>query len=251
MTQKTSKPSRSAAARRATNDRRSGTDTRSEQEKPKATAGPEPSDALAPIAERKHLATSMAGSSKIRISVNCSPRNLYHCSPAARRVLLSTGFGLGWTSRSYSNESSSGSQDPADRVPKDLQIPGDLLDRLALDEVFSESAQTASATKNPLTTRFASKRGVRIASSHCHQPAFPWMAMMRSHYVGWQLIRHRAFHQSDPRRSSDRHRRRHALSKGNPFKLAGCVGARGGFPAVTSKLVEWDSKFSTVSALTI
>ena len=50
------------------------------------------------------------------------------------------------------------SQDPADRVPGHLQVPGDLLDRLALDEVLAPNPRNRFHDQHPLTTRFESKR---------------------------------------------------------------------------------------------
>ena len=46
----------------------------------------------------------------------------------------------------------------ADRVPGHLQVPGDLLDRLALDEVLAPYPRNRLHDQHPLTTRFESKR---------------------------------------------------------------------------------------------
>src|SRR6516225_2214138 len=50
------------------------------------------------------------------------------------------------------------SQHLADRVPGHLEIPGNLLDRLALDEVLASNPRNRLHDQHPLTTRFESKR---------------------------------------------------------------------------------------------
>ena len=66
-------------------------------------------------------------------------------------------FGRGCTSLILKRRAP-GAQHVMDRVPRHLQIPGDLLDRLALDEVFAPNPRNRFHDQHPLTTRFEPKR---------------------------------------------------------------------------------------------
>ncbi len=46
----------------------------------------------------------------------------------------------------------------ADRVPRDPEVPRDLLDRLAFDEVLAPNPRNRFHNQHPLTTRFESKQ---------------------------------------------------------------------------------------------